>query len=130
MPHYFTREEAEALLPKISVVLRKIQEQRKALLQTEEELGALHALAMGNGHHLHERITKLTKELTQLVQTLEALDDELHNFGCVLKDPNMGLIDFLSLRNGREIYLCWHLGEERINYWHFLDTGFAGRQPL
>jgi hypothetical protein len=130
MPHYFTREEAEALLPQISVVLRQIQEQRKALLQTEEELGALHALAMGNGHHLHERITKLTKELTQLVQTLEALDDELHNFGCVLKDPNMGLIDFLSLRNGREIYLCWHLGEEHINYWHFLDAGFAGRQPL
>ena len=130
MPHYFTREEAEALLPQVSVVLRKIQEQRSALLQTEEELTALHAQAMGNGHHLHERINRLSKELTEQVQTLEALDDELHGFGCVLKDPNLGLIDFLSLRDGREIYLCWHLGEGRINYWHYLDTGFAGRQPL
>jgi hypothetical protein len=47
-----------------------------------------------------------------------------------LKDPTIGLIDFLSLRNDREVYLCWHLGEERINFWHFLDAGFAGRQPL
>src|SRR6266446_4005299 len=63
-------------------------------------------------------------------QTLQALVAELEEFGCVLKDPDVGLIDFLSLRNGREIYLCWLLGEERINYWHYLDAGFAGRQPL
>jgi hypothetical protein len=63
-------------------------------------------------------------------QTLRILANELATFGCVLKDPDKGLIDFLSLRNGREIYLCWVLGEERINFWHYLDTGFAGRQPL
>ena len=59
MAHYFTREEAEALLPQVSVVLLKIQEHRKIMQQSEEELGDLHALAMGNGHHLHERITRL-----------------------------------------------------------------------
>ncbi len=130
MAHYFTREEAEALLPQISVVLRKIQERRKTMQQSEEELGALHALAMGNGHHLHERISKLQKDLAEQIQALQVLINELSDFGCELKDPNIGLIDFLSIRNGREVYLCWHLGEEHINYWHYLDAGFAGRQPL
>ena len=130
MAHYFTREEAEALLPAISVVLRKIQDGRKAILQTQEELDALRLQAAGNGHHLHERMMKLQRELSLHAQALRKLADELDSFGCELKDPDLGLIDFLSLRNGREIYLCWHLGEERINFWHYLHTGFAGRQPL
>lgn len=130
MTHYFTREEAEALLPQISPVLVKIQEQRKAMRQIEEELAVLLAQAMGNGHHLHQRTIGLQKELAEHIQALQELINELNDFGCELKDADMGLIDFLSLRSGREIYLCWHLGEERINYWHYLDTGFAGRQPL
>ena len=130
MAHYFTREEAESLLPQISIVLLQIQDHRKVLQQQEEELDALHAQAMGNGHHLHIRINKLQQELEAQIQTMQSLIDELSNFGCELKDPSIGLIDFLSLRNGREVYLCWHLGEEHINFWHYLDTGFAGRQPL
>src|SRR5579859_7660247 len=130
MARYFTREEAEALLPAISIVLHKIQEERKVLLQSEEELDALRLQAAGNGYHLHERMMKLQRELALHAQTLRKLADELVSFGCELKDPDRGLIDFLSLRDGREIYLCWYLGEERINYWHYLHTGFAGRQPL
>jgi hypothetical protein len=130
MAHYFTREEAEALLPQISVVLRNIQESRRKMQQSEEELGTLRLQAMENGHHLHERMMDLQKELARHIQTLQLLDNELREFGCELKDADSGLIDFLSLRNGREIYLCWRLGEERINFWHYLDAGFAGRQPL
>jgi len=130
MAHYFTREEAEALLPQISIVLLQIQDYQKVMQQKEEELDALHALAMGNGHHLHLRINNIQKELAEYIQAMQELIDELSSFGCELKDPTIGLIDFLSLRNDREVYLCWHLGEERINFWHFLDAGFAGRQPL
>ncbi len=130
MAHYFTREEAESLLPQISIVLLQIQDHRKVMQQKEEELGDLHAQAMGNGHHLHIRINKLQKELAEHIQTMQELIDELSSFGCELKDPTIGLIDFLSMRNGREVYLCWHLGEERINFWHYLDAGFAGRRPL
>lgn len=130
MAHYFTREEAEALLPQVSVILRKIQDGRKSMQQTQEELYGLRLQAAGNGHHLHERIVKAQRDLAFQAQVLRKLADELDTFGCVLKDPDKGLIDFLSLRNGREIYLCWYLGEERINFWHYLDTGFAGRQPL
>lgn len=130
MAHYFTREEAEALLPSITVVLRKIQENRQEIRALEAQLEELQQRAMGNGHHLYERIIKLQKEIIALVQALRSALEELQAFGCELKDPDTGLIDFLSLRNGEEVYLCWQLGEERICYWHYLDTGFAGRQPL
>ncbi|TMB83694.1 MAG: DUF2203 family protein [Chloroflexi bacterium] len=130
MAHYFTREEAEALLPQISVVLREIQVKYESVLQTQEELDALRMQAAGDGYHLQDRIMNLQRELSQQAQTLRKLLDELTGFGCVLKDPERGLIDFLSLRSGREIYLCWYLGEERINFWHDLEAGFAGRQPL
>jgi hypothetical protein len=130
MAHYFTREEAEALLPQVSVVLRKIQDKHASLLQTEEELDALRLQAAGNGHHLHDRMMRMQRGLSQHAQSLRKLLEELAGFGCVLKDPERGLIDFLSLRNGREVYLCWYLGEDRINFWHYPDAGFAGRQPL
>ena len=130
MAHYFTREEAEALLPQITIVLLKIQEHRRAMQQTQEELNALRAQSMNNGHSLHERIEGLQKTLVEHVEALQALARELRQFGCELKDPDTGLIDFLSLRKDREVYLCWRLGEERINYWHDLDAGFRGRQPL
>lgn len=130
MPHYFTREEAEALLPQIAVILRNIQESRKVLQGAEEELEELRIQSMGNGHHLHGRMVRLQEQVTTEIQTLQRLAAELDEFRCELKDPDMGLIDFLSLRDGQEIYLCWYLGEGRINYWHYLHTGFAGRQPL
>lgn len=130
MTHYFTREEAEALLPEITIVLRKIQDGREQMRAVEEELEVLQVQAMGNGHHLYERIMRLQSEITNSVQVLRTAIEELQGFGCELKNPDTGLIDFLSLRDGREVYLCWHLGEDRIRFWHYLDTGFAGRQPL
>ena len=130
MAHYFTREEAEALLPQITVVLLEIQEHRQAMQHTEEELSVLRAQSMNNGHHLHERIERLQKTLVEHIEALQTLARELRQLGCELKDPDTGLIDFLSIRGEREIYLCWRLGEERINYWHYLDAGFMGRQPL
>ena len=130
MTRYFTREEAEALLPEISIVLRRIQDGRERMRTVEEELETLQMQAMGNGHHLLERITRLQSELADSMQEIRAAIGELLNFGCELKDPDTGLIDFLTMRAGREVYLCWRLGEDRIRFWHDLDGGFAGRQLL
>jgi len=96
----------------------------------EGELEAMQMLALGNGHHLHGRIHKLQRDLTLQTQQLRNAMDELSTFGCELKDAETGLIDFLSLRDGEEVYLCWRLGEGRISFWHYLHTGIAGRQPL
>lgn len=130
MAHYFTREEAESLLPEISVILEDIQAAHKAIQDSENDLETLRLQSIGNGHHLHERITQAQKTLAINIQQLQILFARLEEFGCVLKDPAMGLIDFLSERDGREICLCWHLGETGINFWHYPEAGFAGRQPL
>lgn len=130
MTHYFTREEAEALLPEISVLLRTIQECHLKVRALEEDLVELRALAMGNGHHLRDRMSKIQKALFFETNILRDALHELEIFGCELKDLAIGLVDFLFLRDGKEAYLCWRLGEERIAFWHPLDTGFVGRQPL
>ncbi|MBO0778384.1 MAG: DUF2203 domain-containing protein, partial [Ktedonobacteraceae bacterium] len=77
-----------------------------------------------------EDTVTLQDRLAQQLQQLQAATEELQALGCELKDPGTGLVDFLSLRDGQEVYLCWRLGEERILYWHPLHTGIAGRQPL
>ena len=59
-----------------------------------------------------------------------ALLDEITRRGIIVRDPDVGLVDFPSLRDGREILLCWRADEDRIAYWHSMDTGYAGRQPL
>jgi hypothetical protein len=130
MAHYFTREEAEALLPAIIPVLEQIRDQRKAMVQAEIELGELQMLSKNNGHDLHERVASVQQTLEQLIESLQELAAKLETFGCILKDPDMGLIDFLGRRGDRDIYLCFRLGEKRILYWHYLDAGFAGRQPF
>jgi len=130
MTHYFTREEAEVLLPEISVLLRTIQECHLKVRALEEDLVELRAQAMGNGHHLHDRMSKIQKSLFFETSILRDALRELETFGCELKDPAIGLVDFLFLHSGKEAYLCWRLGEERIAFWHPLDTGFVGRQPL
>lgn len=130
MARYFTREEAEALLPLVTIILQRIQVTRQGIRVLEGELGTLREKARGNGHGLHEKIMHIQHDMVMRVRVLQEAVLELETIGCELKDPDMGLIDFLTLRNGEEVYLCWHLGEERIVYWHELATGFAGRQPL
>ncbi|TMB93458.1 MAG: DUF2203 family protein, partial [Chloroflexi bacterium] len=61
---------------------------------------------------------------------IKELAERVQSYGCELKDMEMGLIDFRWLREDREVYLCWKLGEARVEHWHELETGFAGRQPL
>ena len=58
------------------------------------------------------------------------LIQQIKEMGVLLKDVDKGLCDFPYMRQGRVVYLCWQLGEEAIEYWHDIETGFAGREPL
>ena len=69
-------------------------------------------------------------ERDRLVAEIRDAVERVHETGCLVKDLDMGLVDFPSLRSGEEIYLCWKLGEEKIQYWHGLTEGYAGRKPL
>jgi hypothetical protein len=68
-----------------------------------------------------------------MVQDFERLDVLVHqiqDLGVLIKDINLGLLDFPALKDGRGVYLCWRYGEGEIAYWHEIEAGFAGRQPI
>ncbi len=73
---------------------------------------------------------KAQAELQKTATQINEMAERINGMGCELKDVNMGLIDFRTMMDGREVYLCWKLGEEHVAYWHDLETGFASRQPL
>jgi len=72
----------------------------------------------------------LQADLDRALEQLQTYVDEMHDIGCDLKDYQIGLVDFLGRHQGREVCLCWKLGEDAIGFWHELRTGFAGRQPI
>ena len=100
----FTRAEAEALLPKIQPLVEDLQ----------------------------RRVTAYRRRATEpMAREIEALLREIAELGVEVKDPDQGLIDFRTRMRGREVYLCWKLGEgSRIAFWHDLETGFAGRKII
>jgi len=130
MPRLFTLDEANALLPRLTGILTEMQATKPELDALRGELGEMTETAAGNGHLLEDDLKAKRKRAQELVARLNTLLEELNATGCELKGVEEGLIDFRSRRQGRTIYLCWKLGEERIAWWHDLDAGFAGRRPL
>ena len=75
---------------------------------------------------LAEVQAEVDEHATGVARCIEAV----HGLGVLVKDVDAGLVDFPALREGEEVLLCWHLGEDEIGYWHGLEDGFAGRRPL
>jgi hypothetical protein len=122
----FSVEEANALLPKVQRIVGRIQRAhtRVRSFDSEAKLAAEAAEQGGGGITRGVAYAKLLIDLTSFVSELEAL-------GVQLKDFARGLVDFPSLRDGRVVLLCWQLGEgDRVEWWHDVDAGFAGRTPL
>lgn len=130
MTDYFTRAQADALLPRLGAALREIQALRSELSAREAELREAHARVASNGHALHPELETLPEEMADLVRRIADQAREVAESGAIIKDLEMGLLDFPALREGREVYLCWRLGEPRIGWWHEIETGLSGRQPL
>jgi hypothetical protein len=130
MAKHFTREEAERLLPAVEPKLRALQALRGELAEQEAHLAADRAKAMGNGHKAYPDLEQVMAEVTRIGERMQAVVDEINEMGILVKDLETGLIDFPAFRHGREVYLCWRLGEDGIGWWHDTDAGFAGRQPI
>jgi len=97
---------------------------RQKILDRRAEVWQVVERAAGNGG---------SQAASRLVIAFERMDDIIHqiqDIGVLLKDLNMGLLDFPYLKDGREIYLCWKYGEEEIAFWHEVEAGYAGRQPI
>lgn len=130
MPDYFTRAEAESLLPRITPVLREIQRLRREQLAHDEAVAADRAKILGNGHMPPDHLRQHQRESATAERRIARLVRALTELGILIKDLDTGLVDFPALRDGREVYLCWQLGETHIAWWHEIETGFAGRMPL
>jgi hypothetical protein len=121
---YFTVAEANALLPDLSIKLLRLQAMLQRLREeyAEKETELLQR-AQRNGKLPEWESSPIAPEIHKAV-------DELHKMGVLLRDIEQGIVDFPHLREGREVLLCWRLGEPRVEYYHELDTGFRERKPL
>ncbi|MDE3181000.1 MAG: DUF2203 domain-containing protein [Acidobacteriota bacterium] len=129
---YFNRQEAEELLPMIGRSLEEALKQKRSLDVLDEDLSkaAARIMMLGGSVPPYQELARKRGERQQFVASLEESVNKIQETGCVVKDLETGLVDFPSLLDGQEIYLCWKLGEKRIGYWHSMDEGFAGRKPL
>jgi len=129
----FSLEQANKALPLVSRIVRDI-------VATHQNITALQgnkqpvATTGKTGKVVKAEKSAATKpadkELEAVVDRLQSFVDELTSIGVELKDYQTGLVDFIGRHQGRDVYLCWKLGEESITHWHELHTGFAGRLPV
>lgn len=124
MASYFTLEEANAALERLRPLVEEMLEIRGELLRLQPELEPVLHKALGNGG------SRAASQASVYFEKLREIVDRIHESGAEVKDINSGLLDFRALREGREVYLCWRYGEDEVRYWHDIDAGFAGRQPL
>ena len=128
---YFTLEEANQLLLWLQAAFSRIQEVQHQIQETHRELERLRRHGRRNGaSDLNQNLREQQGRVQRLSRQEEEDTQAILAKGILLRDPHRGLVDFPALREGREIYLCWLLGEEEIQTWHEVDAGFAGRQPL
>jgi hypothetical protein len=124
----FTVEEANALIPRLEVIMGKLQRHGLAL---RDELAEL---ARQTGQSLEElttpQILELRPQLHPLVQELETLVSDIEAYGGQMKGLDLGLVDFPAEIDGEIVLLCWQFGEKEVSYYHSLEGGFSGRKPL
>jgi len=124
----FTLEEANAVLPRLSILMERLQ---RAALSLHAELRSLAAESETDLAALStEELLRQRPAARNLAEELESVVDEIQAAGVVLKDIQLGLIDFPAEREGEVVYLCWQFGEPEVAFWHRMEDGFAGRQPL
>lgn len=124
MPRYFTLEEANALLIEIRPMVEQIMRIHGVVVKRQPEAWPAIARAAGNGG------SRAASQLVPEFEHLRTLVHQVQDQGVIVKDMSEGLLDFPSLHEGREIYLCWKYGEEQIDFWHDVDAGFMGRQSI
>jgi hypothetical protein len=128
---YFTAEEANEALLEVRPLTEELVEHRRALVELQERQSAVTARIAGNGgnvepHELEEVQAQLDEEVAGIARCVA----RIHEVGALVKDLDDGLVDFPATRDGRDVLLCWRLGEDEIGFWHGLDEGFSGRKPL
>jgi hypothetical protein len=127
---YYTLAEANAMLPALTEVLRRLQVLGRQQGMVQGRIDEVATTVKSNGHHNPIEDAMVTQAGRALGEGLREGIQQLVDWGIELKELETGLVDFPARREGREVYLCWRLGESEVGYWHEMDTGFAGRMPV
>jgi hypothetical protein len=129
---YWSREEVEALIPTLTEIMDGVMKAHADVSAVRERLREeKYRISMVGGAMIDQtawrkdagRLERLTAEIQEGLSRIVGL-------GGVPKDVTLGLVDFLHLRAGQDVNLCWKFGERQIEYWHGLDEGYGGRKPL
>jgi len=128
----FTLTEAERARQDLEPFLLEAISCRKKLSGIDEHFSTVSAriMMMGGVAVPYETLAKLRVEHQQLMSTMKSSLEKILETGCVIKDLDVGLLDFPAIIDNQQVYLCWKLGEDRIRFYHRQDEGFAGRKPL
>jgi hypothetical protein len=129
---HFTLQQAEAVLKEVERGLRQAVALRQELAGVLAGLAevARHVSLSGGALVDREQLRAVRARRADLAQGLKAAVEAVQSCGCLIKDLNAGLVDFPAWFCGREVYLCWRLGEDRIGFWHEVEDGFRGRRPI
>jgi len=129
---YFDRREAEALLLTIAPWLEDARGEKQKIEAFKTELAQVASRIMilgGTSPPLADLLRKKT-EHDEAAGRLVEIVNRIQETGVIVKDLDIGLVDFPSLLEGEDIYLCWKLGEDHVDFWHGVDEGFTGRKPI
>jgi hypothetical protein len=128
---YFTLEQAQEMVGWLEETFRTLVSLREKARRLGDEIEGLKSRTSGNGSgNVASLIEQHQGALNDASQEMEVGIKQVHERGVIVKSIEEGLVDFPFLRDGREVYLCWRAGEADIRFWHDLEAGFAGRQPL
>jgi hypothetical protein len=131
---FFSTEKANALIPKLTPLVDELLTKRRdlaiKLLETDPALRVPPPSSMRTTRLAGLRSPFPAPRFGDLKSEIVRLIHRIESFGCIVKDIDLGLIDFPSTRRGEPTYLCWKAGETRVTHWHALDEGFEDRKPL
>jgi hypothetical protein len=129
---YFSLTEAERLRVQLEPVLIEAMESRRKLGEAEEQLNTLAERIQRSGGLLisYEKTARMRLDRNRSEEAVRSALEQIQATGCVVKDLDVGLLDFPARINNQEVYLCWRLGEDRIRFYHRQDEGFSARKPI
>lgn len=128
----FSLTEAERLRLKVEPMLIEAMENRRKLGEVDDQLTSLAERIQRSGGLLvsYEKTARVRLEHNRLQDAIREVLERIHATGCIVKDLDIGLLDFPARLNHEDVYLCWRLGEDRIRFYHRQDEGFSGRKPI
>ena len=128
---HFTPEEANVLLGEVRPAAEELVAHRRAMAEAAAAQARLVRRIAGNGGDFDPQEPRSLEETFEReADAVARCVERLEHLGVLVKDLERGLIDFPALRDGKEVLLCWEVGEDEVAFWHGLEEGFAGRKPL